>query len=122
MIQKTIHKRICKCGCGKKIETTKNNKVYADGHQKINNNMVQNEKRKRLAVVVSPMMRTYWIYNKLLGKKDSCKVHIEFLRGKNADLTICSGLETVDGENVPVIKDIAISVKLKMVTLIRIKL
>jgi hypothetical protein len=122
MIQKTIHKRICKCGCGDKIETTKNTKVYADGHQKINNNMVQNEKRKRMAVVTSPMMRTYWIYNKLLGKKDTCKVHIEFLRGKNADLTICSGLETVDGEEVPVIKDIAITIKFKMVTLKRIKL
>jgi hypothetical protein len=121
MIQKTIHKRICKCGCGDKIETTKNTKVYADGHQKINNNMVQNEKRKRMAVVTSPMMRTYWIFNKLLGKKDSCREHIEFLRGKNADLTICSGLESVDGEKVPVIKDIAIIVKFNRVILKRIK-
>jgi hypothetical protein len=121
MRRQNIYDRPCKCGCGEIIETTKNNKLYADGHQIKNNNLVQNEKRKQMAVVITPLMRTYWIFNKLLGKKDSCKVHIEFLRGKNADLTICSGLESVDGENVPVIKDIAIIVKFNRVILKRIK-
>ena len=108
MIQQTIHKRICKCGCGEKFETTKINKRYIEGHQRKHNNMVQNEKRKRLAVVVSPMIKTYWIYNTLLGNKESVTISKEFLRGRNAIISISSHLDKIDDEKVPFIKDIAI--------------
>jgi hypothetical protein len=122
MIQQTIHKRTCKCGCGEKFETTNIKKVYVDKvHQKNHNNMIQNEKRKRMASVTSLQMRTYWIFDELLGKKDSCWVHEQFLIGRNADLNICSNLDNVNGEILPVLKDIAIKLKLKKINLIRIK-
>ena len=54
------------------------------------------------------MIKTYWIYNTLLGNKESVTISKEFLRGRNAIISISSHLDKIDDAKVPFIKDIAI--------------
>lgn len=121
MIQKTIHKRICKCGCGEKIETTKNNKVYADGHQVENNNLVQNEKRRKSNILNKPLNKTYQIYDKLLGIKLSVRFSKEYLRGKGADLSFNTKTVQIEKKMINCIFDILLINDDKYLTLKRIK-
>jgi hypothetical protein len=121
MRRQNIYYRPCKCGCGEKFETTKNTKVYADGHQKINNNMVQNENRRKSNILNKPLKKTYQIYDKLLGIKSSVRFSKEYLRGKGADLSFNTKTVQIGEKNINCIFDILLYNDDKYLILKRIK-
>jgi hypothetical protein len=121
MRRQNIYDRPCKCGCGERIETSKNNKLYADGHQIKNNNLVQNEKRHKLNVLNKPLMKTYQIYDKLLGIKSLKSFSKEFLRGKGANLAFNTKTVLIEGKNINCIFDILLISENDYFTLKRIK-
>lgn len=121
MGQQKIYYRPCKCGCGERIETTKNNKVYADGHQVENNNLVQNEKRRKSNILNKPLNKTYQIYDKLLGIKLSVRFSKEYLRGKGADLSFNTKIVQIEKKMINCIFDILLINDDKYLTLKRIK-
>jgi hypothetical protein len=121
MRRQNIYYRPCKCGCGERIETTKNIKVYADGHQVENNNLVQNEKRRKSNILNKPLNKTYQIYDKLLGIKSSVRFSKEYLRGKGADLSFNTKTVWIEGKYINSIFDILLISENDYLTLKRMK-
>jgi hypothetical protein len=106
MMKKIIRKK-CKC-CGEEFFTTKDNKLYITGHQKANNNNIQNARRKRLHKLNSPLTKAYEVFDQLLGSKISVEVTKEFLKGRNIKPGWMTNLDIYKGEMAIFLHDIII--------------
>ncbi|MEN9700879.1 MAG: hypothetical protein RIR55_182 [Bacteroidota bacterium] len=97
----------CKC-CGEPFQTTKGNKVYKTGHQKTNNNDLQNERRKAWQILSKPIAKTYEVYNELLGELSFVTVSYDYLKGRSVETFWMTHLQKFGRLNEPHIHDIMI--------------
>jgi hypothetical protein len=89
--------KLCNC-CGEPFVTTKGNKVYKTGHQKRNNNDVQNAKRKKVYDLNKEIAEAYLFYDDLLGNESSIEVSMDYLRRHNIKLGWMTHMEEYEGQ------------------------
>ena len=105
---KKVYERYCRC-CGEFFRTTKSNKIYLNRkHQVEHNNEKQQDYTRKKAKVDKITKQTYRIYDNLLQNKDFIVFSKEYLRGKGANLSVCSFVGQQEGKPINVIYDIAI--------------
>lgn len=103
---KILYTRKCKC-CGISFQTNRLDQFYVDRkHQVDYNNKLSSILRRKLAEKNKRIIKSYRIYDQLLGDKLEIRVSQEFLKGKGADLTVLTSLKNVKGELIPVLFDI----------------
>jgi hypothetical protein len=113
-------RKLCLC-CGKPFVTTKDNKVYITGHQKPNNNDVQNAKRKKVYDLNKAIAEAYQFYDDLLGENMSLEVSMAYLREHKIQLGWMTHMDDYKGQPEKHLHDIIILNNNTHLTLIRRK-
>jgi hypothetical protein len=98
----------CRC-CEEIFETNRSDKFYVDrSHQVKNNNFRQFDFRRKQSFVISPLLKTYRIFNKILGQKKEITVPKNFLQGAGANIAFLTNHNFVNDQEHAVLIDIAI--------------
>jgi hypothetical protein len=115
------YKRQCKC-CGVEFETNRSDKFYLNrSHQVRNNNVRQSNTRRKQSFVISPLLKTYRILNRILGQKKELTVSKDFLRGAGANIALMTNHNLVNDQEQAVLIDIALIPNRQYITLKRIQ-
>jgi hypothetical protein len=85
------------------------------------NNLQQSKRRQLLNVLLTPMTRTHRILTKELGKKPQVKLHREYLKGADADMTLITHVEKIDGRQFRALFNFTISVEGEFYVIKKIK-